>query len=340
MGEDKVLLENLVTSKKNIKRKILDMKRGVIDSDNYFRETFKPLLEPLSTLTEKNTPFISSSTKQKTESLYASDDDSDGVLLNSSFENFSETRPQSRRYDKSYGMYYDATNEQLKISNIPVTVSHGNLNVLDSYYPWTVGLWSLLCEKEPKNTTINDVESYYNILKITKAHLKADGKPKTSRFFKWMNVVKPLYDRMKIEENQLNEEISKINNRKDKTPSRLNLKQFDNFLSSSSAKRRNVHDNTTIVNEPFDFNPLVNSSTFEDPPTQQLFKFSLSPTDKKGSSLYKDVIPKTQLVYYDDPNELVVRLNLLTSSQNAGNTGVNNEIISILEELRERNIIE
>lgn len=37
--------------------------------------------------------------------------------------------------------------------------------------------------------------------------------------------------------------------------------------------------------------------------------------------------------------QIVVRLNLLTSSRNAGNTGVNNEIISIIEELRERNII-
>ncbi|KAF0728731.1 ELKS/Rab6-interacting/CAST family member 1-like [Aphis craccivora] len=60
---------------------------------------------------------------------------------------------------------------------------------------------------------------------------------------------------------------------------------------------------------------------------------------KKGSDLYKDVIPQTQLVYYDDPNELVTRLTLLISSQNVGNTGVNNKIVSILEELRERNII-
>ncbi|KAE9543701.1 hypothetical protein AGLY_002097, partial [Aphis glycines] len=101
----------------------------------------------------------------------------------------------------------------------------------------------------------------------------------------------------------------------------------------SGAKRRNIINDTTISNEPFDFSSSVISSKFEEPPTDQLFKFSLSPSVKKGSGLYKDVIPHTQLVYYDDPNELVVRLNLLTSSQNASNTGVNNEIISIIEEL-------
>lgn len=43
--------------------------------------------------------------------------------------------------------------------------------------------------------------------------------------------------------------------------------------------------------------------------------------------------------YWDDPNELVDRLRLLVSSQAAGHTGHDNEIISIVEELREAKII-
>lgn len=49
---------------------------------------------------------------------------------------------------------------------------------------------------------------------------------------------------------------------------------------------------------------------------------------------------KTDYVYYDDFNELVERLKLLLSSQTAGHTGHQNEIVSILEELREAKIIE
>ncbi|KAE9522391.1 hypothetical protein AGLY_017222 [Aphis glycines] len=216
-------------------------------------------------------------------------------------------------------MYYDKATDKLKIADFPVTFNHGNLNILDKYYPWTVGLWSLLCEKEPKNTTIADMESYYNILKITKAHLKVDGKPKTSRYFKWVNVVKPLYERMKIEENKLNTEITQIDNAKLKTPLRLNLKPFDNYISSSNAKQKKIHNNSTIRNESFEFSPEPVVPTFKEPPTDELFKFSLSPQIKKGSGLYKDVVPQTQLVYYDDPNELVARLNLLTSAQSAEN---------------------
>uniref|UniRef100_A0A2S2NK10 Uncharacterized protein n=1 Tax=Schizaphis graminum TaxID=13262 RepID=A0A2S2NK10_SCHGA len=183
------------------------------------------------------------------------------------------------------------------------------------------------------------MESYYDILKITKAHLKADGKPKTSRYFKWVNVVKPLYERMKIEENQLNVEITKIANSKLNTPLRLNLKSFDDYISSSNAKQKKIHNNTTIRNESFEFSPTPVDPTFKEPPTEELFKFSLSSNIKKGSGLYKDVVLQTQLVYYDDSNGLVTRLNILTSSRSAGNTGVNNEIISILEELRELDII-
>ncbi|KAF0701800.1 tigger transposable element-derived protein 4-like [Aphis craccivora] len=51
----KSLVRNLISSKKNIKRKIMEMKRGFIDSDNYYRDVFMPIVEPLSTRTEKNT---------------------------------------------------------------------------------------------------------------------------------------------------------------------------------------------------------------------------------------------------------------------------------------------
>lgn len=61
-----------------------------------------------------------------------------------------------------------------------------------------------------------------------------------------------------------------------------------------------------------------------------------------GKSLEAAFIPYNQNIvyeYYDDPNELCDRLQLLVSSQNAGNSNHSQEINSIIEELRERNII-
>lgn len=47
----------------------------------------------------------------------------------------------------------------------------------------------------------------------------------------------------------------------------------------------------------------------------------------------------TDYIYWDDPNELIERLQLLIASKNAGNTNHDNEIISIIEELKEAGII-
>lgn len=59
----------------------------------------------------------------------------------------------------------------------------------------------------------------------------------------------------------------------------------------------------------------------------------------KGSGMMKLNPYKTKYLYWDDPNELVDRLRLLIASQAAGHTNHNNEIVSIIEELREADII-
>lgn len=54
-----------------------------------------------------------------------------------------------------------------------------------------------------------------------------------------------------------------------------------------------------------------------------------------GLSVLKKWNKNVDYVYWDDPNELVDRLKLLIASRDAGNTGLDNDIISIIEELRE-----
>lgn len=78
---------------------------------------------------------------------------------------------------------------------------------------------------------------------------------------------------------------------------------------------------------------------------------------KQGGTKYKNIIQKLfpptgaglkygglklqkhNLVYWNDPNELVDRLRLLLASQTAGNNSVSNEILSIFEELYEAGLI-
>lgn len=82
---------------------------------------------------------------------------------------------------------------------------------------------------------------------------------------------------------------------------------------------------------------------------KELFPPQSESKKKSGSCLKKPqiqmdfkVVNKAEsfnYTYWDDPNELVDRLRLLLSSQSAGHTNHNNEIISIIEELHEAKII-
>ena len=64
------------------------------------------------------------------------------------------------------------------------------------------------------------------------------------------------------------------------------------------------------------------------------------PVEKSGARLQaKQSQAPAQYVYWDDPNELVERLELLVSERDAGHIGLDNEILSILEELQERGLI-
>lgn len=59
----------------------------------------------------------------------------------------------------------------------------------------------------------------------------------------------------------------------------------------------------------------------------------------EGIRVNKILKSNTDFIYWDNPNELVERLKLLLASETAGNNGHKNEILSIIEELREGNYI-
>lgn len=115
------------------------------------------------------------------------------------------------------------------------------------------------------------------------------------------------------------------------------LQNYKLLLIETNAHRRNFKSSKPInSNKGFKYTNII----------KPLFKFSRNATISlesiptgKGIPLYKKVKENTDYVYWDNPNELVGRLKLLLASQAAGNTGVNNEIIAIVEELYEAGII-
>lgn len=87
----------------------------------------------------------------------------------------------------------------------------------------------------------------------------------------------------------------------------------------------------------------INSVNSNDSSQTDSLHYKRKNKKKIGKSLpsYKSVSNlKKEYIYWDNVNEIVDRLELLIAEKEAGNTGVDNEILSIVEELREANIIE
>lgn len=97
-----------------------------------------------------------------------------------------------------------------------------------------------------------------------------------------------------------------------------------NFLGANKPKRRKIQ-------------------TFKSKYRQSSRLAAIKAKQQLGKGLNNEFIPYTENIvyeYFDDPNELCERLKLLLSSKQAGNSNHNQEINSILEELRELNLIE
>ena len=66
----------------------------------------------------------------------------------------------------------------------------------------------------------------------------------------------------------------------------------------------------------------------------------LSPIWKNRGEYEKKYKGKGVLVIASDPDALLERLDLLLSSQEAGHTGVGNELVSICDELKRQEVID
>lgn len=118
---------------------------------------------------------------------------------------------------------------------------------------------------------------------------------------------------------------------------RTELDIYKHILQATNAYRRNYKADgqikgTKAYKYKYIISKLINDNGSE----------TLSNTSKSkhtGSGMMQLNEYKTNYLYWDDPNELVDRLRLLIASQAAGHNNHNNEIVSIIEELREANII-
>ena len=122
------------------------------------------------------------------------------------------------------------------------------------------------------------------------------------------------------------------------------LLAYRNILMTTNAYRRG-HSGQVVGSKGFKYKyiigPLIRG---EIPKVQPVTpRTSTTISKKKGGSVIphtmRVVDNKIDYIHWDDPNELADRLRLLVESREAGNNAHENEMLSIIEELREAGVI-
>ena len=175
-----------------------------------------------------------------------------------------------KNIDLAFGLY--AQEGKFKIGNKEVNIEDNDINVDDIIFEGTPGFWELITSKNPENYTGEDLDKYRQLLLLTNAVYRDNNpdnnNPKSSKSPKWKNIIKPIWEQIKIQKDEEEE--------------------------------------------------------YEEPAGQSLQSLS-------GTGLLK-ILPS-------DPNALIDRFDLLFSSKKAGHTGVRNEIVSILDELKRQGVL-
>ena len=181
-----------------------------------------------------------------------------------------------KNIDLAFGLY--AQEGKFKIGNKEVNIEDNDINVDDIIFEGTPGFWELITSKYPENYTGEDLDKYRQLLLLTNAVYRDNNpdnnNPKSSKSPKWKNIIKPIWEQIKIQKDEEEE--------------------------------------------------------YEEPATSKAGPATPRSESLSGTGL--KILPS-------DPNALIDRFDLLFSSKKAGHTGVRNEIVSILDELKRQGVL-
>ena len=287
------LIKDFIETRKRIKDNFIARKVGESEYQTGLTKLFKPVTETQKATTKEITEAQKATAEKFTQELLpikegieelptklfrkifpsiefkASDIINFGPLaVDSLLQAFTKNN-----IDLSYGIY--AIDGKFKIGNKFITIEDNDIKVDGIMFEGTPGFWELVTSKNPKleNYTKEDLSKYQRLVILTNTAYQNNNpnqnKPKSSKSKKWGNIIKPIWEAIKEQQEE-------------------EYKEFE---------------------EPDEDEPQPGTS---------------------GSGL--KILPS-------DPNALIDRFDLLFSSKKAGHTGVRNEIVAILDELKRQRVL-
>ena len=280
------LIRDFIETRKRIKDNFVAKKVGEIEYQTGLTKLFKPVTETQKATAKEITDAKKKAAEKITQELLPIKAGIEGLPLAISLPQYQAIEEYKKEknlgpivikalnYIKpenktTFGMYFK--DGDFRIGDKKVDIKGDDIKIEDKEYPGTPGLWNLIMGDDPQNFTEEDYLNHGRILKQTNTIYQKNNpnqnRAKSSGGNKWKNLIKPIWEDIKKQKKETDEEYEE-----------------DDDLQPSTS----------------------------------------------GTGL--KILPS-------DPNALIDRFDLLFSSKKAGHTGVTNEIVSILDELKRQGVI-
>ena len=211
------------------------------------------------------------------------------------------------KIDKIFGIRREK-DDKFHLGSKVIGVDNNNIITIENIkrkFTGTPGMWELIVNESPKDYTEKDYNDYKYLMTITNAMYRNDDPrqdhPKPANNDKWRYTVGPIW--------YMN-------------------KGFDE------------NDAFKMAKDPEYKKKMINRES-----RKRRIEKRIRPLSRSVGSLSRSIIEEGYngsgvVVIPSDPNALLERLDLLLASQEAGHTGVRNELVSICDELKRQGVLD
>lgn len=352
-----VIKENLIKVKNSIRKKFRDLHNQQIELNDRLQEEFKPIVEPLRKIRD----IISKPTTTTTRTGITADIITPERHVDKNQMQFSENfRTAKTKVPPRKRLFANVSNAQRKIGkkvhshqnkvsnnieNDSFEENFSNLSNSDTEMHQEIDTKntstlkpqsSSSTMKRKKNVAYDRYQTralnnptYYNIYHVDNRLFIGSEEIKIHHDFIFVK------DKKYVKTHGLMDLLMML---KPKNFSQSDLDAYKSIIIDTNCHRLNFQSNQRIVRNMSDkyksiiqkLFPIRNGGSIDKHKCKKQFSQTQFMIADKRNNTY---------TYWDDPNELVERLRLLIASQSAGHTGHTNEILSIIEELKESKII-
>lgn len=315
------ILKDLVKTRNVLRDKYKTLVLGQSDLANRLEETFKPITNPIKELIEHTKLKTNASKNVPFDVRLKKEESNDKRKIE--FE--TSTPLTKKRFSNQNNDDYDDFDESVSYKSFESNLENNDIND----------------DLQENNSTLSNLTELENRKKLDTVYGAHKGKDGKWRFGNTAFTITD--DKIIIGQQRWNLTpglFQLLFHKNPKNYDKTELALYKKILLQTNTHHRNYDPKQQIKgNSSKKYRKIIKNLIYN---KSDEVDHSLKNNQSKnisGLGIMEFTSKKPNFIYWDDPNELVDRLRLLISSQSAGHNNHNNEIVSIIEELKEAELI-